>query len=137
MRAMTDLPAVRPWRRWLRRERSCRQAVHSEPETVFPVAPGEYPLSAMGIGERNVVCRVSGSGPIRQRLLELGVTSGATVEVIRFAPLGYPIEVRVRGYHLSLRRQEAESIWVRREEHASDSTDAPGAAGRGPGGQSE
>src|SRR5262245_10640661 len=84
-------------------------------------------LSGFRPGERGVVRRVAGSSPIRQRLLELGVTPGAALEVIRFAPLGDPIEVRVRGYHLSLRRREAEAIWVGREDRESDCADATAA----------
>src|SRR5437762_697033 len=82
-------------------------------------------LSKLQPGERDVVGHVAGSGPIHQRLLELGVTPGATIEVIRFAPLGDPIEVRVRGYHLSLRRREAEAIWVGREDRERDRLDTP------------
>lgn len=46
------------------------------------------------------------------RLLEMGFVPGTSVEVVRFAPLGDPIEVRVRGYHLSVRRVEARGIGV-------------------------
>ena len=46
------------------------------------------------------------------RLLEMGVLPGTTVEVVRFAPLGDPMDVRVRGFHLSLRRSEAASVLV-------------------------
>lgn len=53
-------------------------------------------------------------GPGRHRLLELGLTTGATVELVRFAPLGDPIEIRVRGYLLSLRRTEAAGVHVTR-----------------------
>lgn len=84
-----------------------------------------------------MVCHVAGSGPIHQRLLELGVTPGAKIEVIRFAPLGDPIEVRVRGYHLSLRRREAEAIWVGREDRERDRSDTPGIEHCRSGGQSK
>jgi ferrous iron transport protein A len=94
-------------------------------------------LSRLRPGERDVVCHVAGSGPIHQRLLELGVTPGATIEVIRFAPLGDPIEVRVRGYHLSLRRREAEAIWVGREDRERDRSDTPGTEHCRSGGQSK
>jgi Fe2+ transport system protein FeoA len=48
----------------------------------------------------------------RARLLEMGLLVGTTVEIVRFAPLGDPIELKVRGYHLSLRRHEADQILV-------------------------
>jgi Fe2+ transport system protein FeoA len=58
---------------------------------------------------------VEGQGPIRRRLLEMGVTPGCQLRLVRFAPLGDPLEIVVRGYHLSLRRNEAQTIWVRPE----------------------
>ncbi len=109
----------------------------NQPEIGPGVRGGERALSRLVPGEREVISRVAGSGPIRQRLLELGVTPGAAVEVVRFAPLGDPMEVCVRGYHLSLRRREAEAIWVGREEPERDGNDTHGAAPRGGGGQSE
>ena len=70
------------------------------------------PLSQMTAGEKGSVTQLTGEGDICQRLLEMGLTRGTTVEVVRFAPLGDPIDIKVRGYHLSLRRQEAEVIEV-------------------------
>ncbi len=58
------------------------------------------------------VVSVSGSGPVARRLMEMGVVPGAPVRVIKTAPLGDPIEVRVRSYHLALRRSEAQTIKV-------------------------
>jgi ferrous iron transport protein A len=49
----------------------------------------------------------------RARLLEMGLLVGTPIEVIRFAPLGDPVEIRIRGYNLSLRRHEAEQVMVR------------------------
>lgn len=63
-------------------------------------------------GFRGRVVRVTGGGPIRRRLMEMGVTAGADIEFERVAPLGDPLEIKVRGYHLSLRRNEAEQVWV-------------------------
>lgn len=51
-------------------------------------------------------------GPEMLRLLEMGLTPGSEVEVIRAAPLGFPIEVKIRGYLLSLRKSEAECVEV-------------------------
>jgi ferrous iron transport protein A len=119
--------------RWIGgRAARARTAVRTE-----PVTAGVRGLSRLAPGEGDIVQRVGGSGPVRQRLLELGVTPGARVDVIRFAPLGDPIEVRVRGYHLSLRRREAEAIWVGREDPERDGDDAPVAEPCGAGGQSQ
>jgi ferrous iron transport protein A len=73
----------------------------------------ELTLSALAPGETARVIRIEGSA--RQRLQEMGLIRGTTVQFIRAAPLGDPIEIRVRGYHLSLRRQEAEAVVVERE----------------------
>ncbi len=52
---------------------------------------------------------------LRKRLMEMGLVRGTPVEVIRFAPLGDPVDIKVRGYHLSLRLAEAETIEVETE----------------------
>jgi len=68
-------------------------------------------------GERGVVTRISATAStVKQRLLEMGLIKGTSVEFIRTAPMGDPIEVRVRGYRLSLRRLEAESVIVQKAE---------------------
>ncbi len=67
-------------------------------------------LRDLAPGESGVVVGWAGKAPIR--LLEMGVMRGTEIEVIRLAPLGDPIEVKLRGYHLSLRRQEAEQIEI-------------------------
>lgn len=73
-------------------------------------------LNSLLPGERGVVEHVANShAPLRKRLLEMGLIRGTTVEFIRCAPMGDPIEVRIKGYRLSLRRGEAEAILVRKE----------------------
>jgi Fe2+ transport system protein FeoA len=67
-------------------------------------------LSQLAVGQRGVIADLVGDSALIQRLLELGLTDGETVEVVRFAPLGDPMEIRVRGYYLSLRRVEAQAI---------------------------
>lgn len=62
-------------------------------------------------GERGVVVGWAGGAP-PIRLLEMGVMEGTEIEVVKLAPLGDPIEVKLRGYHLSLRKQEAEQIEI-------------------------
>jgi ferrous iron transport protein A len=69
-------------------------------------------LTELTPGKSGRIQRVEGQGSVRQRLQEMGLIRGTTVTFVRAAPLGDPIEIRVRGYHLSLRRQEAEAILV-------------------------
>ena len=54
----------------------------------------------------------SGGGGIRRRLLDMGLVSGSEVEMERVAPLGDPVEIKIKGYHLSLRKEEATNIKV-------------------------
>ena len=61
-------------------------------------------------GECGVVVGWAGSAPTR--LLEMGVTKGTEIKVVKLAPLGDPIQIELRGYHLSLRKQEAERIEI-------------------------
>ena len=72
------------------------------------------PLSAMLPGEQGHVLDLQGDAETRQHLLEMGFTLGTQIDFIRVAPLGDPITVRIRGYHLSLRRKEADAILIRR-----------------------
>jgi Fe2+ transport system protein FeoA len=64
-------------------------------------------LSQLKPGESGTVTTLRGDGAIHQRLQEMGVIEGVAVEVVRVAPFGDPIEIRVQGYHLSLRKAEA------------------------------
>jgi Fe2+ transport system protein FeoA len=72
----------------------------------------------MAAGQKGRVARLLDQGELYQRLLEMGLTQGTPVEMVRFAPLGDPIDIKIRGYHLSLRRQEAEVIEVIVEGHS-------------------
>lgn len=58
------------------------------------------------------VARIGGGGPIKRRIMEMGVTKGVEVYVRKVAPLGDPVEITVRGYELSLRKADAELIEV-------------------------
>ena len=69
-------------------------------------------LASLPTGTQARVIAVNGSGAIARRLMEMGVVPGAPVRVIKTAPLGDPIEIRVRGYHLALRLTEAQTILV-------------------------
>ena len=62
------------------------------------------------IGETGLIKKVEGEGKLRRRLFDMGVTPGAIVTLRKKAPLGDPIEVTIRGYELSLRKQEASLI---------------------------
>jgi Fe2+ transport system protein FeoA len=76
-------------------------------------SPGaEVVLSAMAAGQRGKVAGFDLPGEQRQRLLEMGLTLGVEFEVVRFAPLGDPLEIKVRGYNLSLRKRDAAGIRV-------------------------
>jgi len=70
------------------------------------------PLTQLSFGNSGVVTAIEVPPENRGRLLEMGLLVGTSVELVRFAPLGDPVEVRVRGYNLTLRKQEAEQIWV-------------------------
>ena len=69
-------------------------------------------LSEMKIGQSGIVEELADNSSLGQRLLEMGITRGTEVQVIRFAPLGDPIDIKIRGYHLSLRKKESEVIRV-------------------------
>lgn len=70
------------------------------------------PLSSLPLGSRGTVSEIKIPAAQRGRLLEMGLLVGTPVELVRFAPLGDPIEIKVRGYHLTLRKHEAELILV-------------------------
>lgn len=70
------------------------------------------PLSELEPTEQGRIIAVGGGGEIRRRLLDMGIVSGAAVEVQRVAPLGDPVEIKVKGYNLALRKEEAEKIQV-------------------------
>jgi Fe2+ transport system protein FeoA len=72
-------------------------------------------LSKLGVGCQGQVISVGGDHDIRRRLLEMGFCNGATVEVVRRAPMGDPIEFKLRGYHLSLRSDQAANVRVSAE----------------------
>ena len=63
-------------------------------------------------GQIGKVIKISGSGSVHRRILDMGIVKGAEIEVERVAPLGDPIEVKIKGYHLSLRKEEAANIFV-------------------------
>ena len=64
------------------------------------------------VGETLKVARLNGTGPLKRRIMDMGITRGVEVYVRKAAPLGDPIETTVRGYELSIRRADAEMIEV-------------------------
>ena len=70
------------------------------------------PLSELKPKEKGKIIKVGGKGSIHRRILDMGVISGTQVEVQRVAPLGDPIEIRIKGYNLTLRKEEAINIQV-------------------------
>jgi Fe2+ transport system protein FeoA len=70
------------------------------------------PLSEMKPGEAGKISRVGGSGQIHRRILDMGVIPRTTITVERVAPMGDPIWIKLKGYQLSLRGEEAANIYV-------------------------
>ena len=77
-------------------------------------------LSELRPGQKGTVLRAEGSSEIRRRLLDMGLVRGTEVRVVREAPLGDPVEYEVKGYNLSLRREEAACVFVELIEEESD-----------------
>ena len=69
-------------------------------------------LKETSVGETVKVVKLNGSGPVKRRIMDMGITKGVVVFVRKVAPLGDPVEVTVRGYELSLRKADAEMIEV-------------------------
>ena len=69
-------------------------------------------LTNLAIGRDARVTAVNGTGAVTRRLMEMGVIPGVSVKIIKMAPFGDPIEVRLRGYSLAMRRTEADAIEV-------------------------
>ena len=76
------------------------------------MAAANQPLTALPVGAAGTVAEIKVAPEHRGRLLEMGLLVGTSVELVRFAPLGDPVEIKVRGYHLTLRKQEADLIFV-------------------------
>jgi len=72
----------------------------------------ELMLKDLKPGEKGVISAFTSSGAVRKRLLDMGVIKGETIEMEKVAPLGDPIQVMIKGYHLTLRKTEAESVMV-------------------------
>ncbi len=89
--------------------------------TVDTSEPGEgrqdvERLNELKAGEKAIIVRVQGRGRFRHRLMEMGFVPGAEIVVEKYAPLKDPIEYCIKGYHVSLRHEEAEKVLVRKAE---------------------
>ncbi len=69
-------------------------------------------LKDLAIGDSAKVVRLHGTGAVKRRIMDMGLTKGVEVQVRKLAPLGDPIEVTVRGYELSIRKADAETIEI-------------------------
>ena len=69
-------------------------------------------LRDVSVGQTVKVTRLNGDGPVKRRIMDMGITKGVEVYVRKVAPLGDPVEITVRGYELSLRKAEAKMIEV-------------------------
>jgi Fe2+ transport system protein FeoA len=76
-------------------------------------------------GQKGIILKVGGAKTLRRRIMDMGVVKGAEVEMVRYAPLGDPMEFVVKGYHLSLRREEAGEVEIELEiEHVVEESQA-------------
>ena len=80
-------------------------------------------LRELGIGKRAVIEKVGGDGALRQHFLDMGVIPGAEVKLIKFAPMGDPMELRIHGYELTLRLDDAEKIEITEDTSGRPDTD--------------
>ncbi len=73
-------------------------------------------LNELPIGKKAVITQVNGQGPLRLRMLDMGIIPNTPIEIRKIAPMGDPIEIYIRGYELTIRLEEAESIQVKVED---------------------
>ena len=69
-------------------------------------------LNEVPVGGVCTVAKLNGTGKLRRRIMDMGITKGVEIKVVKIAPLGDPMELNVRGYELSIRKNEAERIEV-------------------------
>ena len=67
-------------------------------------------LRDLKVGESGVIAKISTTGALKQRFMDMGLIKNAEVKIIKIAPLGDPIEIEVRGYNLSIRKDDAQNI---------------------------
>ncbi|MGN0941040.1 MAG: ferrous iron transport protein A [Selenomonadaceae bacterium] len=69
-------------------------------------------LKDVAVGDTAKVVKIHGEGPVKRRIMDMGITKGVDIFVRKVAPLGDPLELNLRGYELSLRKEDAENIEV-------------------------
>jgi DtxR family transcriptional regulator, Mn-dependent transcriptional regulator len=109
-RCETEAPSTERCERCIR---ECLEDVRRK-ETMKDPQQAHTTLDRLKPGEKGQIEKLGGSGAVRRRIRDMGVTGGTLVEVVRIAPLGDPIDVKIKGYHLSLRKKEAADIAVRK-----------------------
>ena len=70
-------------------------------------------LNQVKVGETVKVTKIAGEGPIKRRIMDMGITKGVEIYVRKLAPLGDPVEITVRGYELSVRKDDAQCVEVK------------------------
>mgnify|MGYP003301280111 CR=1 FL=1 len=69
-------------------------------------------LKDVAVGQTAVVAKLHGEGPVKRRIMDMGITKGSRIYIRKVAPLGDPVEVTVRGYELSVRKEDAKCVLV-------------------------
>lgn len=69
-------------------------------------------LRDLKVGQSGVILKNNTSGALKQRFMDMGITKGVVVKVLKIAPLGDPIEIEIRGYNLSIRKSDAQKIEI-------------------------
>lgn len=73
----------------------------------------EFPLNLLKKGQTAIILKVGGQGAIKRRMMDMGLVKGAEIKMVRVAPFGDPMEFNIKGYNLSLRKNEAAEILVK------------------------
>ena len=72
-------------------------------------------LDELNVGKSGTIIKVGGEGPLRCRLLDMGLIPKTKVKLVKIAPMGDPIEIRIRGYELTIRKEDAKKIEIEEE----------------------
>ena len=72
-------------------------------------------LKEVAVGQTVTVKKLSGAGPVKRRIMDMGITKGSEVYIRKVAPLGDPVEITIRGYELSLRKHDAACVEVKQK----------------------
>lgn len=70
-------------------------------------------LKEVAVGQTVTVKKLSGAGPVKRRIMDMGITKGSEIFIRKVAPLGDPVEITVRGYELSVRKNDAQCVLVK------------------------